>query len=43
MKSRYYVPANIEVIEIAAQGVICISGETSNEEYTNNENPNWFF
>ena len=38
-----YVSASVEVIEIAEQGVICISGDTSNEEYTNNDNPNWFF
>lgn len=37
-----YVPASVMVIEIAKRGVICISGDTSNEEYTNNDNPNWF-
>ena len=37
-----YVPASVKVIEVTAQKVLCISGETSNDEYTNNNNPNWF-
>mgnify|MGYP003312927542 CR=1 FL=1 len=37
-----YVPASVKVIEVTAQKVLCISGDTSNDEYTNNNNPNWF-
>ena len=36
-----YIPASVKVIEVTAQRVLCISGDT-NEEYTNNNNPNWF-
>lgn len=37
-----YVPASVKVIEVNAQKVLCISGDTSNDEYTNIPNPSWF-
>ena len=37
-----YVPASVKVIGITAQKVLCISGGTSDEEYTENTNPGWF-
>ena len=37
-----YVPASVKVIEVTAQKVLCISGGTSDEEYTENTNPGWF-
>ena len=35
-----YVPASVEVIEVTAQKIICQSGGT--EDYTNEDDPNWF-
>ena len=35
-----YVPASMKVIGVTAHGVLCASG--SNEDYTNNNNPDWF-
>ena len=39
-EQKAYVPAQVTIIEIAQEKVLCQSGGT--EDYTNNSNPNWF-
>ena len=35
-----YASPKVKVVTINVQGILCQSG--SNEEYTNNNDPNWF-